>query len=254
MDDHWLPALTALEREIVRYDDPPPTGASGLAILPGHRPVLLSAPHAVRHRRDGLWKREDEYTAAIVHWLHERLGVHALYPTHRIDPDPHDDDDQGAYKQAVRDLVQAHDIRLVLDVHGARGDRDFALALGSIYGETCAPYETAIIRAFEMEGFHTNSRASSLDRIAINPSRYAGGARRPTVTRFVWQQLGVPAMQIEINAWARVVARLPESYEALRGVAPDFRGDPARIRRVLSGLMRIVEAVTISPDIESEAG
>ncbi|MBN2469398.1 MAG: hypothetical protein JXN59_01645 [Anaerolineae bacterium] len=246
MDDDWLAALVALERAIVAYDDDPAPGPeeiNGLAILTGRLPVLVSAPHAARHWRGTAWKREDEYTAALAHWLHMTTGAHALYPTHRITPDPHDDADEGHYKQALGRIVGAHGIRLVLDLHGARGDRDFGLALGTIYNETCPAYEAAIVEAFGAVGFRPGAAAFSLDRLALNPSRYAGGTRTPTVTRYAWRVLGVPAVQLEINAWARIVQRLPEAYEARQGIAPDFRGDPARIRRVMDGLLRVVGLV-----------
>lgn len=244
MDDGWFDDLVALERSIIAYDDQlPAEEGNGLAILPGRVPVLVSAPHATRHWRKAAWKREDEYTAAIAHWLHDTAGVHALYPTHRINPDPHDDADLGHYKAALTELVRQHNIRLVLDLHGARGDRDFALALGTIYGQTCAAYEATIVEAFAAVDFVQDGRGSSLDRLAINPPRYAGGAQMPTVTRYTWQMLGIPAAQLEINAWARIVERLPDAYEAQHGSAPVFRGDLVRIRRVLQGLLHIVNAV-----------
>ena len=243
MAEDWLAELVALERRIVVYDESPPEGESGMAILEGDLPVLVSAPHSARHLRSARWKREDEYTAALAHWLHARLGVHALYASHRLAPDPHDDGDAGDYKRLAAEIVTRHAIRLVLDLHGARGDRDFALALGTIYGQTCAPYEAPIIAALGEIGLETNGPASSLDRLALNPRRYAGGSHRPTVTRYLWQTTGVAALQLEINAWVRVVERLPTSYAALNGEAPDFRGDPARIRRTLDGLLRIVALV-----------
>jgi hypothetical protein len=238
-----LAELVALERRIVAYDESPPEGESGLAVLEGSRPVLVSAPHSARHWRGGRWKREDEYTAALAHWLHDRLGVHALYASHRLTPDPHDDGDAGHYKRLAAEIVTRHAIRLVLDLHGARGDRDFALALGTIYGQTCAPYETSIVAVLGETGLHLDSCATSLDRMALNPRRYAGGSHRPTVTRYLWQTTGVAAMQLEINAWVRIVERLPISYAALNGEAPNFRGDPGRIQRTLDGLARIIALV-----------
>jgi hypothetical protein len=243
LPDDWLDALTHLEQTQVAYDTPPPADDPGIRLLTGRVPVLVSAPHATRHWRESAWKREDEYTAALAHWLHDHSGAHALYPTHRINPDPHDDDDTGPYKQRLREHIAAHDIRLVLDLHGARGDRDFGLALGTIYGQTCRPYEGAIVTALTGQGFHTDGAGSSLDRVALNLPRYAGGAVRPTVTRFVWERFEIPAVQIEINAWARIVTRLPDAWGARHRIAPDFRGDPARIRRVLDGLRRIIALV-----------
>jgi hypothetical protein len=243
MNSDWLDVLITLEQALVHYDESAPDGRADVAVMTGRRPVLVSAPHATRHWRNDSWKREDEYTAAIAHWLHEQTGVHAMYATYRLNPDPHADSDQGPYKRLLRELIQAHEIRFVLDLHGARGDRDFAIALGTIHGETCAPYEEAIVTVLGKQGFGLDGVAPSLDRLAVNPPRYAGGTYMPTVTRFVWQELGVLALQVEINSWARIVKRLPESYAAQHRIAPHFRGDPARIARVLAGLRLIIDLV-----------
>jgi hypothetical protein len=49
-------------------------------------------------------------------------------------------------------------------------------------------------------------------------------------------------VQVELNAWVRIVQRLPSASEAQRGIAPHFWGDPERIRRVLVALTWIVES------------
>ncbi|GAB4571593.1 MAG: hypothetical protein Kow0077_08680 [Anaerolineae bacterium] len=242
MDDDWLTQLATLERSIVAYDRDPDDAAEGIATLTGTRPVVISAPHATRHWRDAAWKREEEYTAAMAHWLHRQTGVHAVYATHRLRPDPHADHDTNQYKQVLARLVRQHGIQLVVDLHGARGDRDFALALGTINGTSCAAYEVAIVGALVAAGFQLDGSPPSLDRLALNPPRYRGGVQTPTITRFASRTLGVAAVQIELNAWARIVTRLPEAYEAQKGIAPHFRGDPVRIRRVLEGLLRVVAA------------
>ena len=149
----------------------------------------------------------------------------------------------GHYKRLAAEIVARHEVRLVLDLHGARGIRDFAVAVGTIYGQTCTPYEALIVAALGEIGLRAEACAPSLDRLALNPRRYAGGSHRATVTRYLWQTTGVAAMQLEVNAWARIVERLPASYAALSGEAPEFRGDPARIQRTLDGLTRIIELV-----------
>lgn len=240
-----LATLVDLEQRLVQYNAPPPAGMTGVQVLSGPRPILLSAPHATRHRRGNAWKREDEYTAAWAGWLQAQTGAHVMYATHRLNPDPHADDDKSVYKQILREVVQAHDIRLVLDLHGARGDRDFGMALGTINGQTCQPYEDVIIAGLEDAGLRRDAGAPSLNRLVLNPPRYAGGTHLPTVTRYAWRELGISAVQIEVNEWLRIVERLPESYSAEHRVAPNFRGDPARITRTLHGLRAVIESIIV---------
>jgi hypothetical protein len=236
-----LAELVALERDLVRYREPPLDGGPGFACVTGPRPVLISAPHGVAHWRNAFWKQEEEYTAAIAHWAAAQTGAHAIYSTRALRPDPHADKDAGTYKAAVREALEAHDIRLVIDLHGMRGDRDFALALGTINGESCPVYESAIVDTFCAAGFVLSEEAPSLDRLVLNHPRYAGGVSRRTVTRFAHRVCGVQAAQLEINVWLRIVQRLAgaSAYDE----DPHFRSDSARTLQLLRGLVALVDMV-----------
>ncbi len=241
MTDPVLLTLYETEQAIVSYTQEAPPGQSSFALLPGTQPILISAPHSTRHWREGYWKQEEEYTAALGCQLHRETGAHFIYGRYMLNPDPHDDDDSSPYKQAMRSLFESTPIRLVLDLHGARGDRDFALAVGTIYGESFPGYETSLLEAFKRYGFHADSD-SSLDRLVLNPSRYTGGVRQPTITRYVWRQHGIPAVQIEMSAWVRIVRRLESASNARNGTAPHFRGDGERILRVYNALRTFIAA------------
>jgi hypothetical protein len=238
MRDDLATRLQRFEESQVRYRDDPPLGQAAFRYLPGTRPVLISAPHGALHWRHGGWKGEDEYTAALAHVLAGQTGAHALYTIRRIRPDPNFEDDSD-YKRALARLLREHHILLVLDLHGARRRRDFGLELGTMGGFTCPDYEATIIRHIEWQGFVRNHRRS-LDRLWVN-QLFKGGARQRTVTRFVWQQCGVNAAQIEINAHLRVVRRKPDA--TLYPDEPDFAADPVRLRRAINALVRIVLSV-----------
>jgi hypothetical protein len=239
MTDPALDTLVETEQAIVAYTREAPPGEPGFALLPGTQPILISAPHSARHWREGYWKQEEEYTAALGYHLHHDTGAHFIYGRYMLNPDPHDDGDSGPYKQAIRQLFETTSIRLVLDLHGARGDRDFALAIGTIYGESFPGYESRLLETFNCYGFQ-NETDSSLDRLVVNPSRYAGGIRQPTITRYVWRQHHIPAVQIEMSAWVRIVRRLETASNARNGTAPQFRGDGARILRAYQALRAFI--------------
>ncbi len=236
-----LAALVAFERDRVHYCVLPPEGEPGFEVASGWRPVLISAPHGTAHWRKGRWKQEEEYTSALARWLADQTGAYAIYTTYAQRPDPHADRDAGAYKAALADLLAVHRIGLVLDLHGVRGDRDFALALGTINGASCPAHEQLITERLLAQGFHFAVTAPSLDRLVLNHPRYAGGVQRQTVTRFAWEVCGVQAAQLEINAWLRVAQRLERatSYPD----EPDFRCEPARTGRLLAGLVSVIEAI-----------
>ena len=238
MGNDWSHRLRRFEEEHVRYREDAGTGHVPFRYLPGRRAVLLSAPHGARHWREGGWKGEDEYTAALAYVLAEETGAHALYTVRRIRPDPNFVD-ESAYKQTLARLLREHDIELVLDLHGARRGRDFGLELGTMSGATCPDYESIIVRHLEWQGFVRNHRRS-LDRLWVN-HLFKGGARQRTVTRFVWEQCGVNAAQIEINAYLRVVHR--KSDAVLYPDEPYFTADPVRLQRAIQALIKIIKAV-----------
>lgn len=239
-----LDQIIAFEKDNIHYQSPPPENSSGIVRRVGSLPVMFSAPHACRHKRAGRWKQEDEYTAAIAEWMHQRAGAHAIYITHQIDPDPHDDGADNIFKQEMAAFLKGHPARLVIDLHGTRGDRDFGVALGTMNDVSCPKYQPRIIQHIEAQGFRMDDTAFSLDRLAINHPRYTGGLRRPTITRFVYEELSLPAVQIEINAWIRILKRLPASTNASSNLAPDFKGDTRRFVRVMDALTRIVEDIS----------
>jgi hypothetical protein len=247
--DTLLAQLLDAERSIVWYDRAAPTTESPIGLLRGTQPLLISAPHSARHWREGDWKQEEEYTAALGYLLHQATGAHFIYGRYLLNPDPHDDNDCGPYKKLLDDLFATTPIRLVLDLHGARGDRDFMVAVGTMSGESCAEYEQPLLAAFEEQGFSFESE-SSLDRLVLNPSRYTGGIRLPTITRYAWRRHHIPAVQLELSAWVRIVERLPNAYNAVNGTAPHFRGDGSRIVRTYNALLNFVQYVLDSKQLK----
>ncbi|MBX3064974.1 MAG: hypothetical protein U0528_14220 [Anaerolineae bacterium] len=236
----WVKALEGYERELVHYDEDAPAGESPIGVLHGTKPVLISAPHSARHWREGEWKQEDEYTAAIGYLLHKQTGAHLIYARYQLNPDPHDDGAENAYKRALDEIVTSIPIGCVIDLHGARGDRDFAVAIGTMGGQTLANYEKTLIHNFRMSLLYEEADTPSLDRVAINPPRYTGGFKLPTITRHVWERHQIPAVQIELSAWVRITRRLENATNARNGTSPNFRGDLGRIGFVCTALHNFI--------------
>ena len=239
-----LDRLVALEADVT-YRDPPGDGGLPFRHMPGTLPVLLSAPHGAAHRRDGRYKQEDEFTAALVRLVAERSGAHALYAFARSGSDPNHDP-RSPYKTALAELVAAHDIRLVLDIHGMSNRHKFGVALGTMRGASCRPrHETLAVEALTAAGFTATTAAEARDfpalrwdRFVVNHRRFTGGLTSHTVTRFAAEEIGIHAMQFELCGSLRIVRR--------RGTPAwpdDFRGDPDGIARVVAVLERLARAL-----------
>lgn|GEM_PF-817255 len=157
-------------------------------IRTGALPVLLSAPHAVNHPRHGEVKPADLYTGSIAMFVQELTGCHVICSTRSESEDPNYTI-AGAYKEAVAELARAHGIRFVIDLHGAAESHDFDVDLGTMGGASgLAPCVSEIRRLFAEHG---------LARVTENkafPARHPG-----TVTAYATSELGLAALQAEIN-------------------------------------------------------
>ncbi len=239
-----LDRLVALEKGVT-YRKPPDDGGFSFRYEPGRLPILLSAPHGAAHRRDGRYKEEDEYTAAIARLVAERSGAHALYAFAQSDSDPNWDR-ESPYKAALREVVASGSIRFVVDIHGMSNRHKFGVAVGTMCGASCRRrHEALVVESLAATGFLevTASEAKEFpalqwDRFIINHGRFTGGMTSHTVTRYAAEELGVHAAQFELCASLRIVRR--------RGADKwpnDFRGDPAGIARAVSMFERLVAAL-----------
>jgi hypothetical protein len=238
-----LERLETLEREVT-YDRPPAMGRAPFAYQPGRLPVLLSAPHGAIHRREGRFKAEDEYTAAFVRLVAAETGAHALYTLAMLDHDPNYDR-ASPYKEALAEIVTRHGIRFVLDLHGMSNRHKFGVAVGTMRGASCPERGPLVTAALEVGGF-TRATADEVrdypalrwDRYVMDHGRFTGGLYNHTVTRFVAEELGIEAAQVELCSSLRVVRRMGIGKEPA-----DFRGDPDGIRRAVAVLATTVWAV-----------
>ena len=229
----------------VSYLQPPPAGLPPFRYRPGRLPFLISAPHGAAHRRNGRYKPEDEYTVAIARYMARATGAHLLYTCYRSETDPNWHPD-APYKRYLRRLIQQHDIRFVLDLHGMSNRHNIGLVLGTINGRSCPRQEPLIIDTLKRAGFRqtTRQQAKKLAKLQwqqfiVNHPRYAGGIKSHTVTRYVSQQLGVAAAQVELTASVRIVIRGRHRQWRHR-----FRGHPQGIETTVRTLITIVEHIT----------
>ncbi len=227
-----LSRLVELEADI-HYKTAPLDGERDFGYDFGRLPIVISAPHGAAHSRNGALKNEDDFTTSLARLVAEMTGAHALYLRYYSNTDANYDPGV-PYKQFLREVVKRNRIRFVLDLHGAAAYRDFGLALGTLYGESCPDERPLILSVFKRFGFQED--APWLSRLDLDDTFTAVGVEeQETITRFVSQRLHVPAAQLELNAYLRVVRRQPDASER-----DPFQGDPVAIERTVTMLSALV--------------
>lgn len=238
----FLQRLQELETA-VSYKTLAPDHEPSFTYQPGILPILISAPHATAHLRHQRIKGEEEFTGALTQFLAETTGIHALYSHYRSLGDPNWDHDS-PYKQRLREIVQSSSIRFVLDLHGMSNRYKIGLALGTMNGRSCPDHESRILQTVETQFRPISQKTAKTfselhwDHFVLNHSRFTGGLANYTITRFASQQLGVPALQIELCASARVVERRPFNTSS-----KPFRGQPEAIEQTVHLLQALVNTL-----------
>lgn len=173
----------------------------------GELPVLLSAPHAVRHLRQKKIKMSDQFTGSIVYLLHQMTGCHAITTTKLYGGDPNSDN-PCIYKEKIVEICDRKKVKFVLDIHGAARERNFDVDFGTNGGETLLSEERMV------EMLEHNFQDFGLNRISHD---YFAARAPNTIANFVARELKIPAVQVEINNQYRVPAQNPEGFHRLLG-------------------------------------
>ncbi|MBN8209836.1 N-formylglutamate amidohydrolase [Bacillus sp. NTK071] len=152
----------------------------------GVLPILISAPHATKHWRNGRVKSADIYTGSIALLLYQLTGCHVMVKT-KIGEDPNYVVG-GEYKEILSEFCRTHSIHTIIDLHGASSEHSFDIEMGSNFGESLSDDKARrIAQVFQNHRF----------KVALNGTFAA--SHKGTITNYVSQELGIDAVQLEIN-------------------------------------------------------
>ena len=217
----------------------------------GKVPVMVSAPHAVTHVRDGKVKPSEDFMGAIALAVAKRANCHSIVATRTGVGDPNWDPlEASPYKQALCEHVKANNIELLLDLHGMVAASPALVAVGSADGETVvkAPGLDEHIASLLRDKLSTWT--VRFDKPIVLNGRYAARGQN-TVARTVASECSIPALQIEVATQLRVPTR--HGKGAPKGEPIPFTGkqlpveiavrrtaDPAAIEGLIDALCAIV--------------
>lgn len=157
--------------------------------LAGTIPVLVSAPHAVRHIRQKKIKQSDIFTGSLACLLNQLTGCHMLAVTRLYGGDPNFDL-PCLYKDQVAKICRTNKVAFVIDLHGASADKAYNVDMGTMHGKSLLthPELTQIITATFHKAGMTNLSSNDLPAAVQN-----------TITKYAARELGIPSVQLEIN-------------------------------------------------------
>ncbi|MEE0699865.1 MAG: hypothetical protein U0M66_04695 [Bacilli bacterium] len=157
-------------------------------VLSGRVPVLLSAPHAVNQIRGEDVRDAEKYTGALVRYLSRATNSYAIFQlfTHA---DPNLDEDHN-YKSAVVNLVEAYNIKLLIDVHSSTFKDDTDIDIVTNKRESLCGI-TSLVDKLKMLGIKYN--------VTIDENNAPNKKRENEIIGVTSLICGVPSMRIVIN-------------------------------------------------------
>lgn len=168
-------------------------------IINGSLPIILSAPHAVRQLRENKIKSTEGETGAIVQILAKETGCYAIYKTYNNDDDANYDLDS-KYKKELSKIIETENIKLLLDIHGAKNEHDFNIEICTDDGENIN-YNKELVyslkKCFEKE---------KIDKITENTIFKANSIR--TISKYIHEETNIPCIQLEITGRYRYIENL----------------------------------------------
>lgn len=158
---------------------------------------------------------EEEFTAAMAQVVAKSTNCHALFNQWEILGDPNWDE-TSSYKNKLAQIVEEHQIEMVVDLHGMTNRHNLGIAIGTMNGRACPGFEPLLTQALTEANFH-EVKLDELDtlqqprwnRFIFDHPRFTGGIKSHTVTRFVVDELNIPAVQVELTSAGRMVYRGP---------------------------------------------
>ena len=127
----------------------------------------------------------EAYTKAIVKYLALKTGAFLMIKENSdgIDPNKSEMED---YKRRLLEIIEQHQIQLVLDIHGAASHHDFALEIGSLDGVSAKPQT--------VESLKNALKNQGIAPVAENQPFKGGG-----ITKSVHNNTKIEVLQLEIN-------------------------------------------------------
>ena len=155
-------------------------------IKKGTAPVILTSAHGIgQKKRRGLFKLAEPYTRGIARYVSKKTDCYCLIKNEDtgIDPNKQNNDE---FKAILCNLISKNHIKLLIDLHGAKKERDFDVEIGTVNGKTAT--ETTVNTLIDC------LNRNGIKNIVLNDP-FKGG----NITRTVFSETGIECIQLEIN-------------------------------------------------------
>ncbi len=152
----------------------------------GQIPVSLTSAHGIeQEKRGGKVKLAEPLTRGITKYVSKKTSCCYLVKNEDtgVDPNKANNDE---FKKILLELIEKNHIKLLIDLHGAKKERNFDVEIGTLEGRSAdAKIVGDLVECLQKNG---------VTKIAFNDP-FKGGF----ITRTVYENCGINCIQLEIN-------------------------------------------------------
>ena len=160
----------------------------------GTNPILISAPHSVKQKRDGKVKDHEFYTGAIAEYLGEKLNCSVITKSY-LSPEKYNDDanyeEDCIYKTAISDFIRNNKVFLFIDLHGLAGGRDSIIDICINNGKNSEGSTYHLELKEKVDSFFGEGSATI--------DRYYSAEPDYVLSNWVNTKHHIPSLELEIN-------------------------------------------------------
>ena len=158
--------------------------------LKGKIPILISAPHYVKHLRENHILPAETYTGVLGFFLHQHFGCHLICNLNEnVDPNY---DNHSIYREQLKEIVEKEHIQICIDLHQLSPTREQEIEIGTSNQENIFLFPNLgkqIQNLFQNNGF----QKTFLDQ------KYVASFQN-TVSKSLAMATSIPCLQIEMNS------------------------------------------------------
>lgn len=158
-------------------------------VLSGKIPVLLSAPHSVNQLRGEEVRPAEKFTGALARYLSNITDSYAIFQlfTHA---DPNNDESHH-YKNAVINIVETYNIKLLIDIHSASFKDDSDIDVVTNLRDTLCK-ELQLVDKLKLIGLKND--------VVVDENNKPNKEARSEIISVVSLVCGIPAIRIILNS------------------------------------------------------
>lgn len=166
---------------------------------------MLTAPHSVKHTREGSLLFSETGSAVICDYFNKYRNVSCCYKTFNL-PDDANYDNISKFKDRIVEYITKNNIKLLMDIHVMSPKSNSDLIIGTNLGHNLAGRTDLLDNLIE-------ALSGTLMNINVD-TRYCASLPN-TVARFTNHHCRIPTMQLQFNF--NTLNTYDKMYDLIRG-------------------------------------